>query len=99
MINFKKVATNTSEGNRVFGVSDKFSKHDVSFTSGKSFGYPKQMHATYSVIKDLNYGINQAKRETLIHCSGSASRENSVQVLTTTANSGSERKKILNKPK
>ena len=25
---FKKVATNTSEGNRVFGISDKFSKHD-----------------------------------------------------------------------
>ena len=38
---FKIVATKTREGNRVFGVSDKFSKHDVSLNSGKSFGYPK----------------------------------------------------------
>ena len=76
-------------------ISDKFSKHDVSLISGKSFGYPKQMHATYSVTKDHNYGINQATRETLVHCSGSVSRENSVQVLTTTTNSGSERKKFL----
>ena len=76
-------------------ISDKFSKHDVSLISGKSFGYPKQMHATYSVTKGHNYGINQATRETLVHCSGSVSRENSVQVLTTTTNSGSERKKFL----
>ena len=63
----KKVATNTSEGNRVFGVSDKFSKHDVSLASGKSFGYPKQVRATSSVTKDHNYGINQTPRETLVH--------------------------------
>ena len=60
---------NTSKGNRVFGVSDKFSKHDVSLTSGKNFGYPKQMHATYRVTKDHNYGINQTPRETPVHCS------------------------------
>ena len=92
---FKKVATNTSEGNRVFGISDKFSKHDVSIASGKSFGYPKQMRATYSVTKDHNYGINQTPRETLVHCLGSASKENTVQVLATTTNSGSERNKFL----
>ena len=51
------------------------------------------MHATYSVTKDHNYGINQTFF--LVHCSGSASRENSVQVLATTANSGSERNKFL----
>ena len=75
---------NTSEGNRVLGVSDKFSKHDVSLTSGKSFGYLKQMHATYSITKDHNYGINQTPRKTLVHCPGSACRENSVQVYATT---------------
>ena len=53
------------------------------------------MHATYSVTKDHNYGINQTPRETLVHCPGSASRENSVQVLATTTNSGSERSKFL----
>ena len=63
--------------------------------SGKSFGYPKQMRATYSVTKDHNHGINQTPRETLAHCSGSGSRENLVQVLATTANSGSESKKFL----
>ena len=68
MINLKN-SSNTSEGNRVFGVSDKFSKHDVSLTSGKHFGYPKQMHATYRVTKDHNYGINQTPRETPVHCS------------------------------
>ena len=53
------------------------------------------MCATYSVAKDHNYGINQTlSRETLVHCPGSASRENSVQVLATT-NSGSERNKFL----
>ena len=53
------------------------------------------MRATYSVTKDHNYGINQTPRETLVHCSGSASRENSVQVLATTVNSGNERNKFL----
>ena len=52
------------------------------------------MRATYSVTKDHNYGINQTPRETLVHCPGIASRENSVQVLATT-NSGSERSKSL----
>ena len=75
--------------------SDKFSKHDVSIASGKSFGYPKQMRATYSVTKDHNYGINQTPRETLVHCLGSASKDNTVQVLATITNSGSERNKFL----
>ena len=88
---FEKGTTDISVENRVFGVSDNFNKHDVSLTSG----YPKQMHATYSVTKDHNYGINQTPRETLVHCPGSASRENSVQVLATTTNSGSERSKFL----
>ena len=67
-------------------VSEKFSKDDISLTSGKSFAYPKQMHATYSVSKDHNYGIKQTPRETPIPCSGSASRENSLQVLATVTN-------------
>ena len=33
VINLKKFATNTSEGNIILGDSDKFSKHDVSLTS------------------------------------------------------------------
>ena len=53
------------------------------------------MHATYSVTKDHNYEINQTPRATLIHCSGSASRKNSMQVLATTTNSGSEKNKFL----
>ena len=53
------------------------------------------MLATYIVIKDHNYGINQTPSKTLVHCSGSASRENSVQVLVTTTNSGSGRNKFL----
>ena len=53
------------------------------------------MHVTYSVNKDHNNGINQTPRTTLVHCSGSASSENSVQVLATTINSGSERNKFL----
>ena len=53
------------------------------------------MHATYSITKDHNYGINQTHGKTLVHCSGSASRENSVQVLAKTTNSGSERNKFL----
>ena len=53
------------------------------------------MRATYSVTKDHNYGINQTPRETLVHCPGIASRENSVQVLATTTNSGSERSIFL----
>ena len=77
------------------GVSDKFRKNDVSFGSGKSIGYPKQMRTTYSVTTWQNYGINQTPRETLIHRSGSASRENSVQVFATRTNSGSERNKFL----
>ena len=92
---YKKVATNTSEGNRVFGVGDKFSKHDFSATLGKSFGYPKQMYATYSITKDHNYGINQTPRKTLVHCSGGASRENSMLVLAATTNSASERNRFL----
>ena len=53
------------------------------------------MQATYSVAKDDNYGINKTPRETLVHCSGSASSENSLQVLAITANSGSDRNKFL----
>ena len=53
------------------------------------------MRATYSVTKDHNYGINQTPRETLVHCLGSASKDNTVQVLATTTNSGSERNKFL----
>ena len=52
------------------------------------------MHATYSVTKDHNYGINQTPRKTLVHCSGSASKENSMHVLATTTNSSSERSKF-----
>ena len=92
---FKKLTTNTSEGIRVFGISNKFSKHDVSLASGKSFGYPKQVRATSSVTKDHNYGINQTPKETLVHYPGSASRKNSVQVLATTTISGSKRSKFL----
>ena len=79
----------------VIGVMDKFSKHDVSLTSGKSFGYPKQMHANYSVTKDHNYGIDQTPRKSFVYCPGSAFRENSVQVLAITTNLGSERNKFL----
>ena len=56
---FKKFTSNTSKGNRVFEVSE-FSKHDLNLTSGKSFGYPKQMHATDSITKYHNYGINNS---------------------------------------
>ena len=74
---FCKVASNTNDEKRVFGVNDKFSKHDVSHTSGNGFGYPKQMHATYSVTTVHNYGNNQTTpRKTLVHCSGGASRQN-----------------------
>ena len=75
------------------GDSDKFSKHDV------SLGYPKQMHATYSITKDYNYGIDQFPRKTLVHCSGSTCRENSVEVLATTTNSSSERNKFSSNQK
>ena len=61
----------------------------------KVVGYPKQVRATYSVTKDHNYEMNQPPRATLIHCSGSASRKNSMQVLATTTNSGSEKNKFL----
>ena len=94
VMNFKKSQLAPVK-ERVSGISDKFSNHDVSIASGKSFGHLKQMRATYSVAKDHNYGINQTPRETLVHCPGSASRENSAQVLTTTTNSGSERSKFL----
>ena len=80
MINLKN-SSNTSEGNRVFGVTNKFRKHDINLTSGKSFGYPKQMHTTDTITKYHNYGINQTPRKTLVHCSGSVYRKNSVQVL------------------
>ena len=53
------------------------------------------MHATYSVAKDRNYGSKQTPRKTLVHCSGSASMENSAKVLGTTTNSDSERSKFL----
>ena len=86
---YKKVTTNTSEGNRVFRVNGEFNKHSISLTTGKSFGYPNQIHATDSVLKDNNYGINQTPRKSLVHCSGSPSRENSVQVPATATNSGS----------
>ena len=54
-----------------------------------------QTHATSSVTKDHNYGISQTPRKTIVHSSGSGSRENSLQVLATTTNSGSERNKFL----
>ena len=93
---FEKGTTDISVENRVFGVSDNFNKHDVSLTSG----YPKQMHATYSVTKDHNYGINQTPIGTLVHCSGSASRENSVQVGSCNNNKFKQwEKQILIKPK
>ena len=57
MINFKKSQLTPVKEIGVFGVSDKFSTHDISLTSGKCFGYPKQMHVTYSVTKDHNYGM------------------------------------------
>ena len=53
------------------------------------------MHATYSVTKDHNYQINKTPRKALVHCSDNASRENSVQVLAATTNSGSKRNKFL----
>ena len=90
VINLKK-----SQLTPVKGVSDKFSKYDVTLTLRKRFGCPKQMYATCSVTKDHNYGINQTPRETLVHFSGGASRENSVQVLAATTNLGSERNKFL----
>ena len=71
MINLKN-SSNTSEGNRVFD--------DINLSSGKSFGYPKQMHTTDTITKYHNYGINQTPRKTLVHCSGSVYRKNSVQV-------------------
>ena len=61
----------------------------------KDLDIQKQMHATYSVTKDHNYGINQTPRKTLVHCSGGASRENSVLVLAATTNSASERNRFL----
>ena len=61
----------------------------------KGFGYPKQIHVSYSVIKDRNYGINQTPRKTIVHCSDTAFKENSAQVLVTTTNLGSERNKFL----
>ena len=57
VINFKKSQLTPVKEIGVFGVSDKFSTHDVSLTSGKCFGYPKQMHVTYSVTKYHNYGM------------------------------------------
>lgn len=59
-----------------FGVSNKFSKHDVSLTSENSFEYPKQMLATYSVTKDYNCGTRQTSREILLHSSDNAPRKN-----------------------
>ena len=83
-----KVATKTRESSRDFSSTDKISKHDVSLASGKGFGFPKQMHATYRVTT-----INQTPTKSLVHYLGSASRENSVQVLAATINPSSERKK------
>ena len=57
------------------------------------------MHATYSVTKDHNYGIDETPKKSLVHCSGSASRDNSVKMLATTANSGSEKDKFLSNRK
>ena len=57
------------------------------------------MHATYSITKDHNYGIDQFPRKTLVHCSGSTCRENSVEVLATTTNSSSERNKFSSNQK
>ena len=57
------------------------------------------MQTTYSVTKDDNHGINQTTRKTLVHFSGRASRKNSVQVLATTKNSGSEGNKFLSNQK
>ena len=53
------------------------------------------MNATYSITTDHNYEINQTPRKTLVHCPGSACRENSVQVYATTRNPGNERNKFL----
>ena len=57
------------------------------------------MHATYSITKDCNYGIDQFPRKTLAHGSDSTSRENSVEVLATTTNSSSERNKFSSNQK
>ena len=56
------------------------------------------MHATYSVTKDHNCRINQTSRKNLIHCSGTASRENSVELFVTKTNSGNERNKFCSNP-
>ena len=37
------------------------------------------MQRACSVTKDHSHEINQTPRKTLVHCSGSASRDNSVQ--------------------
>ena len=60
--------SNTSEGSRVFGVSDKFSKHGVSLNSGKNFRYPKQMHATYNTWNLVISGKDKTYQCPGAHC-------------------------------
>ena len=78
-----------------FRFYDKFKEVTTNTLPQKGFGYPKQIHVSYSVTKDRNYGINQTPRKTIVHCSGTAFKENSAQILVTTTNLGSERNEFL----
>ena len=85
-----KVATKTRESSRDFSSSDKVSKHDVSLASGKVLDFQNKC---MQLIESPKTTINQTPTKSLVHYSGSASRENSVQVLAATINPSSERKK------
>ena len=87
----EKVATNTMKEIEFLGLVINSVNMALALPQEKK----QQMHATYSVTKGHNYGIKQTPRKTLVHCSGSASMENFVQVLVTTKNSGNERNKFL----
>ena len=59
------------------------------------FGYPKQIHVKLQRHQRPQLWNNQTPRKTIVHCSGTAFKENSAQVLVTTTNLGSERNKFL----
>ena len=62
----KETTANASKGEIISGINHKLINNNPSSNQGKSFGFPKRVHSTFSCDLDHHYGINQTLRETFL---------------------------------
>lgn len=61
----KETTANVSKGEIISGINHKLI-NNPSPNQGKSFGFPKRVHSTFSCTLDHHYGINQTLRKTFL---------------------------------